>query len=146
MVKSPDGRYSINMPGTVADMQYPIRAKQYQLMLKCKVSQGTDEVLYLAGYLDLPKDNVLASTPDAILDWFRVAAATKDGMSLLGQRNIDLKGVPGRELTWRQKDKSLCLGRIYLSKNRLYLTSLNIAEGRPVPPDLDRFFGSFKML
>lgn len=146
LVKSQEGRYAVSMPGTVADMQIPIKAKQYKLMLKYKVSQGDDEVLYLVGYVDLPKDNVIASTPDAILDWFRVAAATKDGMTLLGQRSIDLKGVPGRELTWRQKDKSLCLGRIYLNNNRLYLTSLNIADGKPVPADLDRFFSSFRML
>ena len=144
--KSAHGKFSVSLPSAPMTMKIPLDVKGVKLELNMIAARDSAESFYTVAYCDLPADKVSSSEPETILDRFVGGVQKNMKGEVLSNRSIMLKNVPGREFTVRKDDGKIALARVYYRNARIYQVMMLLETGKPVPPELDRFFESFRIL
>lgn len=139
---SPEGRFSVLMPGTPLahkqNVQTPVGALALNIFL---VERGNKS--YGVSYSDYPKDLVENGSSDSILSGAQAGSVANVKGRVVAEKKIALGQHPGREYQLSTPQGGY-RARIYLVGERLYQ---NIVMG-PVTPseDADKFFDSFQLV
>ncbi len=145
--RSPGGRYSIDMPGTVKTSSRPkATANGIMTIHTAAVERGSREA-YMVLYFDYPAVGARIPNPDATLSTLmRTVAGTGQIRNL---KSISINGHPGKEA--RISDPSgLPIGtvgvcRLYLVDWRLYQVVHAGPPSKADSADTQRFLNSFKL-
>lgn len=146
------GRFSILMPDSPVPLGTAFSVGGQEMQLQQFVSsQQNDQVVYMAGWMDLPgggvKPGELESSLDSVRDGFRSRLNGK----LLQEFQLTLAGHPGRHFKMSaQVDNRpyLVTQRVYLRNDRLYQITTMVPsrlEGS-LQGSISGFLKSFKFL
>ena len=69
----------------------------------------------------------------------------KPNTAIQGDKKITVDGCPGREVTFTLRGMN-CISRSILVQNRIYTMNTVSGPGHTFPDEVNRFFGSFKVL
>ena len=143
----PAGRFSVSLPGTPKEESQTTSTALGPLENHI-ITLETDEVIYMASYLDIP---VSIADPDAIkkaLDGGRdrALANIKGEKKLLSETEISIDGFAGRELRISLPNDILLRARFYLVKQRLYQILVLVSATEADAKDVIRFLDSFKLM
>ena len=146
------GRFSILMPGSPVPLGTSFTVEGREMKLQQFVSaQQNDQVVYMAGWMDLPEGGLpaerRASSLDSVRDGFRKRLNGK----LLQEFEMTLSGHPGRhfKMSARVDNRDyLITQRVYLRGDRLYQITTMVPrrlEGS-LTGSINGFLKSFKFL
>lgn len=146
------GRFSILMPGTPVPLGTSFTVEGQEMQLQQFVSaQQNDQVVYMAGWLDLPEGGIqagaMADSLDSVRDGFRQRLNGK----LLQEFEMTLSGHPGRHFKLSAKVDNrdyLITQRVYLRGDRLYQITTMVPQNleSSLQGSITGFLKSFKFL
>jgi len=94
-------------------------------------------------------------TPETLKEWFSDPAKNlseavdlcvrRDEGKLLQQKDIELAKAPGKEFEIRQKDGTLCVGRVYWINDALYELTVESKNDQPNLDSANKFLGSLQL-
>jgi hypothetical protein len=118
------GRFSILMPEPPVPLgtSFSVAGQEMQLQ-QFVASQQNDQVVYMAGWMDLPEGGVKPSEVERSLNSVREGFRNRLGGQLLQEFPLTLSGHPGRHfklLAQVDNRPYLVTQRIYLRGDRLY--------------------------
>lgn len=135
---SPEGRFSVLMPGTPAAETRTPKDQPIELHM-FTVDQGSKA--FMASYFDLAPSSVL---PDAILDGARDGSVMNMQGTLIKEERITLDGHAGRAFQASARGNSFVETRMYLVDRRLYMLMV-VRQDREEDKDAAKFLSSFKL-
>ncbi len=144
-VKCADGGYTVEMPGTperISDVPIVTDLGTIQTYTQRVAIKGID---YWVTYGDLPPAFLEMVPSDALLAYGRWGIAGNGKGQLLQDEPIELDGIPGQALLARDFNANMRQSRIYLAGARLYEVSTACPHHLKDSPEIDRFFGSFRI-
>lgn len=146
------GRFSILMPGAPVPLGTAFVVEGQEMQLQQFVSsQQNDQVVYMAGWMDLPEGGLpsgeLQSSLDSVRDGFRKRLNGK----LLKEFKMTLSGHPGRHFKMSAQIDNrayLITQRVYLRGDRLYQITTMVPERLEgsLRGSISGFLKSFKFL
>ena len=145
MFTSPDGGFSVLLPGATASSQDQSLPDGTTVQLEAWQTPLGDAGAYTVARLALPEGAVIDTA--ALLQSAQDQALAGVGGTLTSEQPIDLNGIPGREFSATVSQggvEGTIVQRVYLAGNTLY--QINFAgEGdrRFTDPELAPFFESF---
>jgi hypothetical protein len=139
---SPEGRFSVLMPGTPTSQVVPVPLGPGKTanLFEFSVALENGDVRYLVTYNDYAPDMSVGS-PEATLEAYRNGIAI--GKTLLSDKAIALNGVPGRAFTAQSLDGHYDV-QAYYTGNRLYVLIV-ITKADHRASDRDAFMDSFQI-
>lgn len=94
-------------------------------------------------------------SPETLKEWFSDPAKNlaeavdicvrRDDGKLVQQKDVDLAGAPGKEFEIREKDGTLCMGRVYWVKDALYELTFESKKDKPDVDGANKFLGSLQI-
>jgi hypothetical protein len=140
---SPEGRFSVTMPGTPQQSRYiegrlenQVQVHQFQVLVHSR------DVGYHVHYFDLPapvrEGPFFARLHDSILSDFPNGRLTNE-------RQIEANGHRGREYIISIPPQITVVRRIFVAGNRIYFATVSGSNLNVASPDVNRFFDSFKI-
>ena len=136
-VYSSKGKFTINMPGT------PQEETEKDGSVSSSYTLKSDSEYYQVGYFDF--SGFGEPTPAQVNELLELAPSKyleSSGVKLSGIRNITLAGNPGKEFDFGINAQLAGKGRVYFSKNRLYL----LVVVTPEQANAANFFNSFRLI
>ena len=142
---SPEGRFSVEFPGTPQQAKQPMQTKVGTLVARLTMLSSSNSLFYGVLYLDYPKATLEKFSADDLLEGSRESAIKRvKGGRLAGEEKISLAGNPGRQFTVDAPGDVRMTVRVYLVMNRLYWLIASVKSGDK-DADPKRFFDSFKL-
>ena len=119
---SPDGRFTVLMPGTPKLMVQTQKTYMGEIDLQVFVAQPPkQEVAYLVAYNDFPYNYGQMVNPQEILKNTQYMALKTTQSRLISQRDIrSSNGHPGREIVYINSGGKITKNRMYFADGRLY--------------------------
>ena len=146
------GRFSILMPGDPVPLGTSFNVGGQEMQLQQFVSaQQNDQVVYMAGWMDLPEGGIQAVELEGSLDSVRDGFRKRLNGKLLQEFEMTLSGHPGRhfKMSARVDNRDyLITQRVYLQGDRLYQITTMVPqrlEGS-LQGSINGFLKSFKFL
>jgi hypothetical protein len=120
--KSPDGWFSILMPGIPQSRSQVQKTSMGEITLnELLVQPPQQEVAYVVTYNEFPYDYARMTNPQKILDQAQSLALQTTRSNLVSQRNIrSSNGHPGKEIKYINAVGKLTTNRMYVADGRLY--------------------------
>ena len=142
--KSPAGHYSILMPCSPTTETTPTETDLGPIALQ-KASCATNALFTTVIYYDVPA--TLGASPDEFLTVTADALVKGSGfVEKAARKKITIDGHPGVEIIGESQDaSSFVRARYYLVGSRIYLVMVGTALSDAATPEIDSFFGSFKL-
>lgn len=126
------GRFSILMPGEPVPLGTAFTVDGQEMQLQQFVSsQQNDQVIYMAGWMDLPAGGLPGGGLDRSLDSVRDGFRNRLGGRLLQEFPLTLAGSKGRhfKLQAQVDNRSyLVTQRVYLHRDRLYQITVMVPQ------------------
>ncbi len=126
------GGFSVLMPGEPVPMGASFQVQTVPLTLRQFVAaQQDDQVIYMAGWLDLPGDRLEGPTVASSLDSVREGFRSRLKGSVVQEFDLQLEGNPGRhfKLEALVGDRPYSITqRVYLKGNRLYQVTAMVPQ------------------
>ena len=141
-IVSEGGKYTISMPGKPTELSVPLSMGDFRGVSHIQNS-AEKGVIYTASYVDLPIDPTDATIAEKIFDAAKEDLLRKAHARPLDEKNLDLKGNPGREFKV-QGYNGVITSRNYLVKNRLYQLVVIVADNA-TGENVGKFFDSFSL-
>jgi len=143
---SPDGRFSVEFPGTAKQVKDPRQTKFGKVEAQLVILSVSNKVFYGVEYLDYPASVLKAHGTDELLD-DAVDSAVKGvkGARIESKENVSAGGNPGRQLVLSAPGNLQLTMRMFLVKNRLYQVIASVGKGEEKTADPKRFLESFKL-
>lgn len=118
------GRFSILMPGDPVPLgtAFSVAGKELQLQ-QFVSSQQNDQVIYMAGWIDLPGKNIQGAAIERSLDTMRDGFRNNLNARLLHEFPLTLGGARGRHFKMQAQidnRRYLVTQRLYVRGNRLF--------------------------
>jgi len=138
-VSSSVGKFTVNMPGTPQEET----GKDKNGSVSSSYTLKSDSEYYQVGYFDF--SGFGEPTPAQVNELLELAPSKyleSSGVKLSGIRNITLAGNPGKEFDFGINAQLAGKGRVYFSKNRLYL----LVVVTPEQANAANFFNSFRLI
>jgi hypothetical protein len=143
---SPEGRFSVRMPGTPTDQAQKINSPVGTIELHVFVVEQSG-AQYLVAYNDYPEAMVRSGDPEKVLDGARNGVVANVRGKLVSEVKITLQQFPGREVRVMIPDGAQIMQtRLYFVKNRLYQVGVVTPEADASSKDNLKFLDSFKLL
>lgn len=146
------GRFSILMPGSPVPLGTSFTVEGQEMQLQQFVSaQQNDQVVYMAGWMDLPKGGIRAGELEDSLDSVRDGFRKRLDGRLLQEFTMTLSGHPGRhfKMSARVDNRDYVITqRVYLRGDRLYQLTTMVPQGLEgsLQGSVSGFLKSFKFL
>lgn len=142
------GEFSISTPAPFEETQQSVDTPVGTVEIVTFTAE-TEQSAYVVAYTDYPPEIVEQSNPQELLDSSRDGAVTNIGGTLVREKEIDLKGNPGRSLLINantdEGDATMVRSDIYLVGNRLYQVLVVAPEPIMREGSADRFLQSFNL-
>jgi hypothetical protein len=107
------------------------------------VAQAADPAAqYVSTYSDFPPGSLEKVKTSELLDAFQRSTLQATNGTLVGSRDIQVDGLPGREFTASQADGGQMTARLLVAPGRVYSLAGTYPQGQP-PASVQRFLGSF---
>jgi len=146
---SPEGRFSVDFPGTPQQAKQPMQTKVGTLVARIAMLSSSNNLFYGVLYLDYPKATLEKYSADDLLEGSRESAVKRvKGGRLVGEEKISLAGNPGRQFIVEAPGDVRMTVRVYLVNNRLYWLIASVKssdKGSEKEADPTHFFDSFKL-
>jgi hypothetical protein len=143
---SPDGRFTVQFPGTPKQASQTQTTKLGPLDAKVFLLELPDG-LYAVWYVDYPREALARNRPDELLDGARDGAVANVKGKLAGETKITQNGFPGRELrieVTTRKGVAAATVRLYFVKERLYQAIVVMDKAREAQTEIRKFLDSFR--
>ncbi len=102
------------------------------------------DIVYMIAYADYPEEVVSYSNPEDMLNAAKEGALENVQGEIISERNIELKGYPGKEIVISAKvEKAIATVHLYMVKNRLYQVLVITTEDDPQEDNALKFLNSF---
>jgi len=131
------GGFSVSMPGVPEEEANT--SKRGNAVRGLTLSNSSEAYLLIYSDLSETPSNVEIQK---MMDTAISMLTQRRNLKLLSQRDISLKGYPGREFDIGRDDTSIIKGRIYIMQQRIYLLTVVT----PKPSNAQRFLESFRVL
>jgi len=143
---SPDGRFSVEFPGTPKQVKDPRQTKFGKVEAQLVILSVSNRVFYGVEYLDYPASVLKAHGADELLD-DAVESAVKGvkGARIDSKDTITASGSPGRQIVLSAPGNLQLTMKMFLVKNRLYQVIASVGKGEEKTADPKRFLESFKL-
>ncbi|HUJ19713.1 MAG TPA: hypothetical protein VL197_17125 [Nitrospirota bacterium] len=142
---SPEGNFSILMPGTPAQEKKQVSTAAGLLDMHMFSREVRNRTAYIVIYTDYP-DAITRVSPDKVLDGGRDGAVANSKGKLLSEQYLFLEGGhSGREITVEVPEKGMLKVRAYLVRQRLYQIMLIAPKELIDSEDNVRYLSSFKL-
>ena len=107
------------------------------------VAQAADPAAqYVSTYSDFPPGSLEKVKTSELLDAFQRSTLQATNGTLVGSRDIQVDGLPGREFTASQADGGQMTARLLVAPGRVYSLAGTYPQGQ-APASVQRFLGSF---
>lgn len=143
--KSPEGRFSINMPGHPEGSSKEVNSEVGKLMLYT-FEIGTDSGHFGAAYADYPIAPRDAANAAEVLVAVQNGSVKGINGKILSEKVISFKEYPGREFKASgemNNFKFVYSARIFIVGQRLYQMVVVTSVGNEDRPDVSKFLTSF---
>jgi len=97
---------------------------------------------YLASDSVFPQGSLKKIQPKDLLDSLQQATVQSMGGTLVGSRDVQAGGLPGREFTATDPQGSQVTARLFVADSRVYTLAGTYAQGQ-MPGSIQQFLGSF---
>lgn len=142
--RSDEGSFSILLPGkpnrTVQKIETSVSPLEFVMY-----QAGSDEIGFIAGYVDYPDMMFENVDIEKMLDGARDGAVQNVKGKLLNEKVLDFHGNPGRELEIEVPNKATLKSRIILIDCRLYQIMAVSDSKSTLNANCPKFFDSFKV-
>ncbi len=144
--RSPEGRFSIHIPGTPIESSHMTRTPKGNILYRSFELERPD-TWYGVQYSDYPESYMQENTPEGILDRTRRACEMGLEAKFVGETEITLGEYPGRELTFKQSAGLIIVKtRIFVVGNRVYQITVRVPNRDAALKNAMEYLDSFKLL
>ncbi|MGM3306229.1 hypothetical protein ACSQ6I_09640 [Anabaena sp. WFMT] len=150
---SPEGKFSILMPGTPTKTKQKINTKNGIVEVNIlTVERPQEEVKYTVAYIDYPNDYIELlkrnNLVEEAIDTGRKTALQNSKSTLVSEEKISLGRYPGREVNYTKPGDIIVKQRIFLVDQRLYQVSVETNKNRQkyLVKSISGFCNSFNLL
>jgi hypothetical protein len=144
---SPEGKFSISMPGQPTVTSIIIDTAFGPTYLNAYMLDSKDGFYYAASFMDHYPQLFEVKSVERILDDSRDGAVANVQGKLLGESAISIKKHPGREIVFESADgKSIVKARLYIVGERFYQIMATTSKEKQSSYNLTRFLKSFRLL
>ncbi len=139
-----DGAFSILFPGKPEEQTESVSTAIGDIETQFFIAEQKDRA-YSVNYADYPREIIIVSDAEAMLDGAGMGAVSNVDGELLDEKEITLDGYPGREIEIEVKEDDIIVrARFYLVENRLYVVQA-VSKSKASAPDIDKFLDSFQL-
>ena len=142
-IVSKGGRYTVSVPSKPTELSVPLSMGDFRGVSHIQ-NAAENRVIYTASYTDLPIDPTDTTIPEKVFSAAKEDLLAKAHARPLDEKNLDLKGNPGREFKV-QGYNGVITSRNYLVKNRLYQLVVIVGDNASAE-NVGRFFDSFSLV
>ncbi|HFA49976.1 MAG TPA: hypothetical protein ENJ95_13290 [Bacteroidetes bacterium] len=152
--KDPDGRFKVLVPGQMTEkvdsVETEIGLLAYHNFIFQEEGEGTDSLIYMAGYVDYPEGIIFADSVGLAAEFFQntmeAAAGSMDG-EIMYDADIQLDGHAGK--LWRinfMDGQAVIKTKAFLVKNSYCFIQTISFKPWGASSSSERFLGSLKLL
>ena len=143
---SPEGGFTVLMPGTPIQVQNTIDTQIGALNLNGFLVERPNEAVYIVGYVEFP-GNILQSAGNSneILEGFMQGVLNSSEDRLLNQQNINLTNYPGKDFKVQKSEGVTGRYRVYLVNQRLYFLAVETPKETYLQKSIQGFLDSFQL-
>ncbi|MBK1987830.1 hypothetical protein A0J48_009810 [Sphaerospermopsis aphanizomenoides BCCUSP55] len=150
---SPEGKFSILMPGTPTESKQKVNTKNGTVEVNLfTIERQQDEVKYTVAYIDYPEDYIELlkrnNLVEQAIDAGKKTALQNAKGTLISEEKINLGDYLGKEVNYTKPGDKIIKQRIFLVEKRLYQVSAETTKQKQkyLTKSITGFCDSFTLL
>jgi hypothetical protein len=144
--RSPDGRFTIVMPGQpIQELKRFGQGEAQLIQHKFSVFRNNKRELFMVYYMDIPEPAVKGLGTEKLIDSFVQDVAVSANGTLVDKRKIVINGHPGAEVKVKVPNTGIITARVFLVGNRCYHVSAAMPSAKASSEEVRKFLDSFQL-